>query len=135
MVIVPRSASIVAPLPIRLPPADEIVIWPGGPGALAFNNENNCAPPPRVMALPLVRPLVSESIPPAALRRRGVGVRPGFGSFEETRMLEFTFTAPPVDVSETMPPVPPNPTFAELMPVVAWIGAFAVIAPVDVIVN
>ena len=33
-------------------------------------------------------------------------------------MLEFAFTGPPVDVSETMPPVQPNATFAELVPIV-----------------
>ena len=58
-----------------------------------------------------------------------------FGSFEETKILEFTFTAPAVDVSETVPPVPPKATPTALRPVVAWIGAFAVIVPVVVIAN
>jgi hypothetical protein len=50
-------------------------------------------------------------------------------------MLEFTFTAPAVEVSETVPPVPPKATPVGLRPVVAWIGAFTVMAPVVMIVS
>src|SRR6478672_11433035 len=40
IVIVPRSASIAAPLSTMLPPAPEIVICPAGPGAAAFKSDN-----------------------------------------------------------------------------------------------
>src|SRR5580765_3462059 len=41
LVIVPRSASIAAPLSTMLPPAAEIVICPAGPGAAAFKSDNS----------------------------------------------------------------------------------------------
>ena len=69
IVIVPRSASIVAPVSTMSLPGVLRVMLPPGPDAAGLKTESNRALPVSEMPVPVVRPLFNPIAPPLALRR------------------------------------------------------------------
>src|ERR1700730_1144968 len=114
-----------------LGPMLETVIEPPGPGALLLSKESNCAFAPTVIPGPVVKLLCNKIVPPLALCRW-----PGASS-DDTWIVSFTVTIPPLEWSVTDPPAPLKTPAAEFNPVVAVMSAplLAVISPVVLTMN